>query len=70
MAQHQGTVVWFNNAKGFGFLKHEGGPDLFVHYSAIQQDGYKKLQEGDAVTFDIETGPSGRLQAASVCRSA
>ena len=61
-----GIVRWFNNAKGYGFLGYEGGPDVFVHYSAIQCDGYKSLKEGMAVEFTIETGPSGRQQAASV----
>jgi CspA family cold shock protein len=69
MAQHTGTVAWFNNAKGFGFLTHEGGPDVFVHYSAIQIEGYKTLKEGDPVQFDIETGTSGKPQAANVSRA-
>ena len=68
MAQHVGKVAWFNNAKGYGFLKYEGGSDVFVHYSAIQLDGYKSLKEGDEVEFDIETGDSGKQQAASVSR--
>ena len=55
--------------RGFGFLTREGGPDIFVHYSAIQLDGYKTLKEGDAVQFDIETGTSGKLQAANVSRA-
>jgi CspA family cold shock protein len=68
MAQHSGTVAWFNNAKGYGFLSHEGGPDVFVHYSGIQLEGYKTLQKGDAVEFDIETGTSGKQQAANVSK--
>jgi CspA family cold shock protein len=59
MAQHKGTVKWFNNAKGYGFLGREDGPDVFVHYSSIQLDGYKSLQEGDAVEFDIVDGAKG-----------
>jgi cold shock protein len=69
MAQYTGTVAWFNNAKGFGFLTREGGPDVFVHYSAIQIEGYKTLKEGDAVQFDIETGTSGKPQAVNVSRA-
>ncbi len=65
MAQHTGTVAWFNNAKGFGFLKEEGQPDIFCHYSAIQTDGFKTLREGETVEFEVEDGPKGR-QAASV----
>ena len=59
VAQHTGTVSWFNNVKGFGFLNHEGGKDVFVHFSAIQGDGYKSLKEGDAVEFDIIQGDKG-----------
>jgi len=65
MAQYTGEVKWFNNAKGYGFLGHEGGPDVFVHYSAIRVDGYKALKEGDRVTFDIVQGEKGP-QAADV----
>ena len=68
MAQHVGKVGWFNNAKGYGFLTREGGPDVFVHYSAIQVDGYKSLKEGDEVEFDIVTGQKGP-QADSVVRA-
>ena len=67
MAQYQGKVAWFNNAKGFGFLKHEGGPDVFCHYTAIQTEGYKSLKEDDPVEFDIEQGEKGP-QAANVVR--
>jgi CspA family cold shock protein len=59
MAQYVGTVAWFNNAKGFGFLTREGGPDVFVHYSAIQMEGYHTLKEGDAVAFDVIQGDKG-----------
>jgi CspA family cold shock protein len=61
----KGTVKWFNNAKGYGFIGRDGGPDVFVHYSAITADGYKSLQEGDAVEFEITQGPKGP-QAANV----
>jgi len=60
-----GTVKWFNNAKGYGFIGREGGPDVFVHYSAITAEGYKSLQEGDQVEFEITQGPKGP-QAANV----
>ena len=69
MAQHTGTVKWFNNAKGYGFLGYEGGADVFCHYSAIQNDGYKSLKEADKVEFDIVAGPNGRPQADKVTRS-
>jgi cold shock protein len=59
MGQYLGTVAWFNNTKGFGFLTRDGGPDTFVHFSAIQAEGYKKLSEGDAVEFDIIQGDKG-----------
>jgi CspA family cold shock protein len=60
-----GTVKWFNASKGYGFLAREGGPDVFVHYSAIESDGFRTLQEGQQVEFEIEQGPKG-LQAAHV----
>lgn len=67
MSQYQGAVRWFNNAKGYGFLGREGGPDVFVHYSAIQADGYKTLKEGDRVEYDVIEGDKG-LQADHVRR--
>ncbi len=62
-----GTVKWFNDSKGFGFLEQESGDDVFVHFSAINGDGFKSLAEGDRVTFDLVKGPKG-LQAANVTR--
>ena len=59
MAQHRGTVKWFNNSKGYGFIGQEEGADVFVHYSAIQGDGFKSLQEGDTVEFEIVQGQKG-----------
>jgi CspA family cold shock protein len=72
MARITGTVKWFNNSKGFGFLGQGDGPDVFCHYSGIEADGYKSLKEGDEVEFDIVQGPKGpqadkviRVQAAA-----
>ena len=67
VAQYKGKVKWFNNAKGYGFIGREDGPDVFVHYSAIQLDGYKTLKEGDDVEFDIAQGQKGP-QAEAVVR--
>jgi len=61
----QGQVKWFNDAKGYGFITQEGGEDVFVHYSAIQANGFKSLAEGDRVEFEVTRGPKG-LQAANV----
>jgi CspA family cold shock protein len=55
-----GTVKWFNESKGYGFISTEDGSDVFVHYSSIQGNGYKSLAEGDSVSFDIEDSPKGR----------
>ena len=60
-----GTVKWFNDAKGFGFITREGGPDVFVHHTAIQSEGFRSLAEGDRVQFDVVQGPKG-AQAANV----
>ena len=59
MAQFNGVVKWFNNAKGYGFLGRAEGADVFIHYSSIQSDGYKSLKEGDAVTFNVIQGEKG-----------
>ena len=63
----QGTVKWFNADKGFGFLSRESGDDVFVHFSAIQGDGFKSLEEGQAVSFEVQQGDRG-LQAANVTK--
>jgi CspA family cold shock protein len=63
----QGTVKWFNAEKGYGFIEQEGGEDVFVHFSSIQTDGFKSLEEGQRVTFDIVDGNRGK-QAANVTK--
>jgi CspA family cold shock protein len=67
MERISGTVKWFNDAKGFGFISREGGPDVFVHYSGIEGGGFKSLAEGDQVEFEIVQGEKGP-QAANVRR--
>ncbi|HOS96277.1 MAG TPA: cold-shock protein [Deltaproteobacteria bacterium] len=63
-----GTVKWFNESKGFGFITSDGGGDVFVHYSSISQEGFKTLEEGQRVTFDVTNGPKGP-QASNVRKS-
>ena len=65
----QGTVKWFNNEKGFGFVSRESGPDVFVHHTAILAEGYRSLNEGDRVSFEVVEGQKG-LQARNVVRIA
>lgn len=67
MATVQGKVKWFNSAKGYGFIGRDGGPDVFVHFSAIQMNGFKSLQEGESVEFEVVTGEKGP-QAANVTK--
>jgi len=64
----QGTVKWFSNQKGYGFITPESGKDVFVHHSEIQGNGYKSLDENDVVCFEIENGPKGE-QAKNVCKA-
>ena len=63
-----GVVKWFNSEKGYGFISQDGGPDVFVHFSAIQETGFRNLEENEKVEFDVSQGPKG-LQAANVRRS-
>ena len=65
--REKGTVKWFNGAKGYGFIQRSTGEDVFVHFSAIQESGYRSLNEGEIVEFDVTKGPKG-LQAANVAR--
>jgi len=63
--REQGTVKWFNNSKGYGFIQRQSGEDVFVHFSALQGEGYKSLADGQAVEFEVTSGPKG-LQATNV----
>lgn len=65
----QGTVKWFNAAKGYGFIEQEAGGDIFVHYSAIQTDGFKTLNEGERVEFEVAENSDGKSQAVNVSRA-
>jgi CspA family cold shock protein len=65
--KEQGTVKWFNNEKGYGFISRPSGEDVFVHHSAIQASGFKSLNEGDAIEFEVARGPKG-LQAQNVVK--
>ena len=65
--REKGTVKWFNGAKGYGFIQRSTGEDVFVHFSAIQESGYRTLTEGETVEYDLTEGPKG-LQAANVAR--
>ena len=65
--REKGTVKWFNGAKGYGFIQRSTGEDVFVHFSAIQENGYRSLNEGETVEFDLTKGPKG-FQAANVVR--
>ncbi len=65
----EGTVKWFNPEKGYGFISQNDGEDLFVHFSEIKMDGFKTLDEGSAVQFDVTTGQNGKLQASNVVKA-
>ena len=62
----EGTVKWFNATKGYGFISREDGDDLFVHFREIQMDGFRTLEEGDRVVFDVTEGQNGKMQASNV----
>lgn len=64
----EGTVKWFNPEKGYGFISQKGGEDLFVHFSEIKMDGFRTLDEGQAVSFEVTEGQHGKLQASNVVR--
>lgn len=64
----EGTVKWFNPEKGYGFISQKGGEDLFVHFSEIKMDGFRTLDEGQAVSFEVTEGQKGKLQASNVVR--
>lgn len=64
----EGTVKWFNARKGYGFIEQDSGGDIFVHFSEIQDEGYKSLDEGQKVSFDVVEGDNGRLQAKNVVK--
>jgi cold shock protein len=67
VSREKGTVKWFNGAKGYGFIQRSTGEDVFVHYSSIQENGYRSLNEGETVEFDLSEGPKG-FQASNVAR--
>jgi len=67
MSRETGKVKWFNNTKGYGFIERQSGGDIFVHHTAIQSTGFRSLEEGEAVQFDVVEGPKG-LQAANVVK--
>ncbi|GAB4278871.1 MAG: cold-shock protein [Coriobacteriia bacterium] len=64
----EGTVKWFNSEKGYGFIEREDGDDVFVHFSAIQEEGFKTLEEGQRVSFEITTADNGKTQASNVTK--
>ena len=68
MSREQGVVKWFNAAKGYGFIQRQSGEDVFVHFSAIQMDGYKSLTEGQTVEFEVKQGPKGFQAETLPCR--